>query len=66
MRQDINVSDPTPYETDSQWALFERLREKARDPAQGDYPQDLKGLEPLTGERIGKVMDGLPIGKPFN
>ena len=128
--QDINVSDPTLYETDSHWAFFERLREEApvhfckesifgpfwsvtkfddimavekdhetfssfptivignqdpnftvqqfiaSDPPKHDNqrkavtpavsPQNLALLEPLIRERIGKIMDELPIGEEFN
>ena len=127
---DIDVSDPTLYETDAHWPFFERLRNEApvhyceksafgpywsvtryddimavdkdhetfssfpgivigdqdpeftveqfiaMDPPRHDSqrkgvtpavsPQRLSEMEPLIRERVGKIMDGLPIGETFN
>ena len=128
--KDIDVSDPTLYETDAHWPFFERLRNEApvhycessafgpywsitryddimavdkdhetfssfpgivigdqdpeftveqfiaMDPPRHDSqrkgvtpavsPQRLSEMEPLIRERVGKIMDGLPIGEEFN
>ena len=127
---EIDVSNPSLYETDSQWAYFDRLRKEApvhycKDSAFGPYwsvtryddimsveqdhesfssfpaivlgdqdpdftvrqfiasdapkhgpqrksvtpavsPQNLAKLEPLIRQRIGKIMDELPIGETFD
>lgn len=127
---DIDVSDPTLYETDAHWPYFERLRNEApvhfcesssfgpywsvtryddimtvdkdhetfssypaivigdqdpefsveqfiaMDPPRHDSqrkgvtpavsPQSLAQMEPLIRQRVGKIMDGLPIGEQFN
>ncbi len=127
---EIDMSVPSLYETDSHWPYFERLRKEApvhfcKDSAFGPYwsvtrfddimaiekdhdtfssfpaivigdqdpnftvkqfiasdppkhdeqrmavtpavsPTNLAKLEPLIRERIGKIMDELPIGEPFN
>lgn len=127
---DIDVSNPSIYESDAQWPYFERLRKEApvhycRNSAFGPYwsvtkyddimavekdhesfssfpaivigeqdpdftleqfiamdppkhdqqrktvtpavsPQNLAKLEPLIRERIGKIMDELPVGETFD
>ena len=127
---EIDVSDPALYESDSQWPYFERLRNEApvhfcKDSMFGPYwsvtcfddimtvekdhatyssypaivigdqdpdftvkqfiaadppthddqrmvvtpavaPQNLAKLEPIIRERIGKIMDELPIGERFD
>ncbi len=127
---EIDVSDPTLYESDSHWPYFERLRKEApihycadsafgpfwsitrfddimaveqnheafssfpaivigdqdpdftveqfiaMDPPKHDQqrkavtpavsPRSLARMEPLIRERIGRIMDELPIGEPFN
>ncbi|MFT5210290.1 MAG: cytochrome P450 [Flavobacterium sp.] len=127
---DIDVSDPTLYESDAHWPYFERLRNEApvhfcngsafgpfwsitryddilavdkdhetfssfpgivigdqdpeftveqfiaMDPPRHDSqrkgvtpavsPQRLFEMEPIIRERVGKIMDSLPIGEEFN
>ncbi len=126
----LNPSDPTLFENDAHWPLFQRLREEApvhycsssdfgpfwsvtryddimaiekdtetfssfpaivlgdqdpeftveqfiaMDPPKHDAqrkavtpavsPQSLAKMEPLIRERIGRIMDELPLGEPFN